>query len=102
MKTLKVDYNDLIIKNYTHAQKDNNDYFDLDRNFNRIFEKKSNSNYSILIYKLKIGNNEIKLMSPMLDIDIDNLKIKLYIKGFVNIRYEENFSSYYYDLDFLN
>lgn len=102
---LKVNYDDLIIKSYKYIKNTDNDYFDLDRNFNlnrELEERKSKSNYSVIIYELNIRNTIIKLISPKLEIDMDNLKIKLYLQGFVNIRHEKNFTSYYYELGFLN
>lgn len=101
---LKVNYEFLMIKNYRHIPNTDNDYFDLDRNFNlsKKFQGEKSSSYCVVIYETTINNKTIKLISPKLDIDEDTLRIKLYLKGFVYIWHDKNFISYYYELDFLN
>ena len=57
---LKVKYDDLIIKSLNCVQEANDDYFDLDRNFNffKILLKADNTknNYSIILYDISSSN----------------------------------------------
>lgn len=97
---LKVMFDDLEVKEYPIIQ-DVNSSMDMDSEFSiHKADKTKNKTYSVIIVNKSIGNKTIKLLSPKLNMDSDNLKIKLYMKGFVEIRHSKDYDSYNFILDF--
>lgn len=105
-KVIKVSFEDLIFVDITDFIGTGCDYFDMNRNYN-FYEARTEARtekkvqYSQIIYIYNSGNKKIEIKSHKINLDIDNLKIKIFLQGHINIICNNNLSDCRFDTSFL-
>ncbi|MDI9312815.1 MAG: hypothetical protein QM535_21575 [Limnohabitans sp.] len=62
----------------------------------------SNDDYYIIVYKKRINGKLLKLSSQKIYADLDYIRMKIYLNGFLALRHNSTFSSYSFDLSILH
>lgn len=101
-KTLKVQLEDLEFKKYSDLPKIKETDLDGFNNFIESFNQNKSNEYYIIIYKKRVNGKLLKLSSQKIYFDLDYIRMKIYLNGFLNIRHNSIFSSYSFDLFIFN
>ena len=103
-KILELKLEDLEFKKFSDLPRiKENDSEGINEFLNHFDQNINKSNhYYIIIYKKTIAGKQLKLLSPKLYFDLDYIKMKIYLNGYLKLNHNSTFSSYSFDTSIFN